>query len=181
MPRLEPTTVMTLGRIYAGDLEPPLRTSFLNPPPTTPGYPQNLLRQAVMNGLRGVRGVGLGLMSPAGSYPGPMEQAQYAAGDATAAAAESASQTADEPMVPNGGGSFTTMPAQRNYMPGPGWYALATVSSLASIYHGYRRNLPRGPGKALGWGLWWGLMGTIFPLVTVAVGVAQGYGKPRAR
>lgn len=56
------------------------------------------------------------------------------------------------------------------------WGSLATVSAVAGIYHGYRRN--RG---SLGWGLWWGLMGATFPLVSIAVAAAQGFGKPRGR
>ncbi len=59
------------------------------------------------------------------------------------------------------------------------WATVATVSSLASVYHGYRRNTPKGAGPALGWGLWWGLMGAMFPLVTPVVGVAQGWAKPK--
>jgi len=172
---------MTLGRLYNGDLEPPLRTSFLNPPPTTPGYPQNLLRQAVMNGLQGVRGVALGMMSPAGSV-GPMEAAQYTAADATAASAEHSIQTSDTAHLPPVGGDTTSPAARtRGYMPGPLWYGLATVSSLASMYHGYKRNESKGSGKALAYGLWWGLMGTVFPLITPVVGIAQGFAKPKRR
>lgn len=51
-----------------------------------------------------------------------------------------------------------------------------TVAYLASVgasaYHGYRRN------DSLGWGLWWAFMGGIFPVVTPAFALAQGFGEP---
>jgi hypothetical protein len=53
------------------------------------------------------------------------------------------------------------------------WGSLATVSALASMYHGYKRN------NSLGWGLWWGLMGATFPLIAPTVGFAQGWAKRR--
>lgn len=55
------------------------------------------------------------------------------------------------------------------------WATISTVSALASLYHGYKRN------NSLGWGLWWGLMGGTFPFVTPVVGYAQGWAKPRGR
>lgn len=51
---------------------------------------------------------------------------------------------------------------------------LATASSAASAYHGYKRN------NSTGWAIWWGLMGALFPVITPAVAIAQGFGK-RAR
>lgn len=56
-----------------------------------------------------------------------------------------------------------------------GWGLVSTASAASGIYHGYRRN------NSLGWGLWWGLMGAVFPVVSVAVSVAQGYGKRKGR
>jgi hypothetical protein len=58
----------------------------------------------------------------------------------------------------------------------PAWYralwgVAATVSFGASVYHGYKRN------DSLGWGIWWGLMGAVFPVITPVVAVAQGFGK----
>jgi hypothetical protein len=50
-----------------------------------------------------------------------------------------------------------------------------SVAGLASgAYHGYRRN------NSLGWAIWWGGCGMVFPVFTVAVAVAQGFGKPRS-
>jgi hypothetical protein len=53
------------------------------------------------------------------------------------------------------------------------WYALGALSVGASLFHGYRRN------DSIGWGLWWGFMGGIFPVVTPAIALAQGFGKPK--
>ena len=54
------------------------------------------------------------------------------------------------------------------------WGSLVVISSGASAYHGYKRN--RGSvGAAVGWGL----LGGIFPIITPAVALAQGFGKPK--
>lgn len=54
--------------------------------------------------------------------------------------------------------------------------AALTVAYMASIgasaYHGYRRN------DSLGWAVWWAAMGGIFPVITPAVALAQGFGEP---
>lgn len=51
---------------------------------------------------------------------------------------------------------------------------LAVASAAASGYHGYKRN------NSIGWALWWFLMGSIFPIVTPVIGIAQGFGKRKA-
>lgn len=51
--------------------------------------------------------------------------------------------------------------------------AALTAAVGASVYHGYKRN------DSLGWGLWWGLMGALFPVITVPVALAQGFAEPR--
>ncbi len=48
---------------------------------------------------------------------------------------------------------------------------LVMASSAASAYHGYKRN------NSTGWAIWWGVMGAIFPIITPAIAVAQGFGK----
>jgi len=54
------------------------------------------------------------------------------------------------------------------------WGGIVVVSSGASAFHGYRRS--RGSvGAAVGWGL----LGAFFPIITPAVALAQGYGKPK--
>ena len=48
---------------------------------------------------------------------------------------------------------------------------LVAASIGVSAYHGYKRN------KSTGWGVWWGFMGLLFPVITPVVAIAQGYGK----
>ena len=63
---------------------------------------------------------------------------------------------------------------------GPSWSfsddpistALSMISSAACAYHGYKRN------GSFGWGLGWGLLGGMFPIITPTIAVAQGFGKP---
>lgn len=50
-----------------------------------------------------------------------------------------------------------------------------TASMAASVYHGYKRN------DSIGWALWWGAAGWLFPIITPAIGVAQGFGKKAAK
>jgi hypothetical protein len=52
---------------------------------------------------------------------------------------------------------------------------LALVSATASGFHGYRRN------NSLGWGLVWFVMGSVFPIITPVIGLAQGFGQERGR
>ena len=57
----------------------------------------------------------------------------------------------------------------------PNWFlVLDTVSMAASAYHGYKRN------NSIGWALWWGLMGAMFPVITPTIALAQGFGKPKS-
>lgn len=51
---------------------------------------------------------------------------------------------------------------------------LALASMAASTYHGYKRN------NSVGWALVWGFFGTVAPVITPVVAVAQGYGKRKA-
>lgn len=51
------------------------------------------------------------------------------------------------------------------------WGILSTASMAVGAYHGYRRN------NSVGWALWWGLMGALFPVITPTIAVAQGFGK----
>jgi len=44
---------------------------------------------------------------------------------------------------------------------------------VGGAYHGYRRN------KSVGWAIGWAIAGGMFPLITGAIAVAQGYGKPK--
>lgn len=53
----------------------------------------------------------------------------------------------------------------------PTMQVVVLASVAASTFHGYRRN------QSVGWAVWWGLMGGLFPIVTPAIAVAQGFGK----
>ena len=52
------------------------------------------------------------------------------------------------------------------------WGVASTASMVASAYHGVKRN-----GGSAGWGVGWGLMGALFPIITPAIAIAQGYAK----
>ena len=49
--------------------------------------------------------------------------------------------------------------------------ALSIASAVVSGIHGYRRN------QSIGWGLWWFIAGSIFPVVTPTIAIAQGFSK----
>ena len=51
------------------------------------------------------------------------------------------------------------------------WTILSIASSAASAYHGSKRH-----GGSIGWGIAWGAVGAIFPVLTPAIGAAQGFG-----
>lgn len=60
----------------------------------------------------------------------------------------------------------------------PSWqlYRIAAMISVpVSVYHGYKRN------NSVGWAIWWGLMGSIAPVITPVIAYAQGFGKPREK
>lgn len=51
-------------------------------------------------------------------------------------------------------------------------YTLFRTASMAtSAFHGYRRN------GSVGWSIWWGLMGALFPVITPTIALAQGFGR----
>lgn len=56
------------------------------------------------------------------------------------------------------------------------WTGVSVASGFASAYHGAKRH-----GGSAGWGLVWGALGVLFPVVTPAVAIAQGYAKPMGR
>lgn len=56
------------------------------------------------------------------------------------------------------------------------WAVVAPISAAASAYHGYKRNA-RGPHAVL-WAISWGILGAVFPIVTPAVALVEGFGKP---
>lgn len=51
------------------------------------------------------------------------------------------------------------------------FWEIATAASVGlSAYHGYKRN-----DDSLGWGLAWGALGGLFPIITPAVAFAEGF------
>lgn len=50
------------------------------------------------------------------------------------------------------------------------------LSAVASAYHGYQRS-----GRKTGAAVGWGVLGFLFPLITPAVAMVQGYGEPKVR
>jgi hypothetical protein len=53
--------------------------------------------------------------------------------------------------------------------------AIPIAGTGLGAYHGYRRN------KSVGWAIGWGVMGSMFPILTVAIALAQGFAKPKGR
>lgn len=49
--------------------------------------------------------------------------------------------------------------------------AASVVGTAAGAYHGYRRT------GSVGWAIGWAVMGALFPIVTIPVALAQGFGK----
>lgn len=54
------------------------------------------------------------------------------------------------------------------------WGTVHTAAIGASVYHGYKRN------DSIGWAIGWGLLGALFPIITIPVAVAQGFGEPKS-
>jgi hypothetical protein len=49
--------------------------------------------------------------------------------------------------------------------------AIGAAGAAAGAYHGYKRN------NSIGWAIGWALLGGLFPIITVPVSLAQGFGK----
>jgi hypothetical protein len=56
------------------------------------------------------------------------------------------------------------------------WGIASVASAAASGYHGIKRN-----NGSIGWGLWWFLMGGMFPIATPVIAIARkpGFAKPK--
>lgn len=54
------------------------------------------------------------------------------------------------------------------------WSLLSIAGGAAGAYHGYKRNR-----ESIGWAIGWGLLGSMFPVITVPIAVAQGFGKAK--
>lgn len=56
-------------------------------------------------------------------------------------------------------------------------YGVASIAGTAAgAYHGFKRN-----GGSVGWAIVWGLLGGMFPVITVPIAFAQGFGKRAGR
>lgn len=53
--------------------------------------------------------------------------------------------------------------------------ALRIAAAALAAYHGYKRN------NSLGWAIAWAFLGSSFPVITVPVALAQGFGQPKHR
>ena len=127
--------------------------SWLPRPATTPAYPQNLMRPSGVKGCTDCTSA---------AYRLGIDSRRNMAGIASLAGAHGFGRLS---------GLETVSPELRM-----GVYALSALSAGASAFHGYRRN--RG---SLGWAIAWGLLGGVFPVITPAVALAQGFGKPARR
>lgn len=180
---MPPTKVMMLGRI-----QPPLRQGYLNPPRTSPTFPQNLLRQTMLGGLgatgRALSGLGMAPTPTPDQLAIPMVEATYdnvgkpfpgqSAGgtppaafgtpmaDAGVVTAEPASWVHD---VYHGGTQYKS--AMLGYM------SLSLISGVLSAIHGWKRDKT----SIAAWG--WFTLGSMFPVITPVVALSQGFAKPR--
>lgn len=50
------------------------------------------------------------------------------------------------------------------------WSLLSLASFAASAYHGSKRH-----GGSIGWGVAWGALGALFPVITPAIAAGQGF------
>lgn len=120
-----------------------------NPPRTSPGVPQNLLRPTS-------KGCGA--------------SAQYVTGDCTRSFG-----CKEGTLAPGPAGLGKLGALDSDQMNGVGTL-IATAGLVGGLVHGFKRN--RG---SVGWAVWWGLMGGLFPIITIPVALLQGYGKPASR
>lgn len=53
-------------------------------------------------------------------------------------------------------------------------YSVLSISgTVTGAYHGYKRN------KSIGWAMAWAFLGGMFPVLTIPISLAQGFGKPK--
>ena len=209
MPHMEPTKVMMLGRVGQQRFQPRLRTSFINPPRTTPIEPQNLLRQSLLGGL-GRTGqlfarlgqVGEELvtgptedivnqqlergLSPGGqtvpTQPAPIMSngaAQMPNGTSIAVDFNEDGQPVD---VLSASGSFQVPIGGRQVQVNTAAaIGYAALSMVGGMVSAYHGY--RRDRGSLGSTLGWFVLGSAFPLITVPVALLQkpGFAKPKRR
>lgn len=161
---MDGTEVITLGRL----LQPPLTMQWLRPPVAT-SEDQNLPRPSMQNGPtvpaalagRMVENLSLGNVGKVLGMLGQGGEASPYTPPTNALAPPAG--TAQQQQLQRWSTRAMTI-----------GLTLGAVSAAASAYHGYKRN------NSLGWALVWATAGGFFPLITPAIGLAQGWGK-RAR
>lgn len=82
-----------------------------------------------------------------------------------------ASVSVGQPTAPAGGVGDVPNIVMGTVSAYPLWTFLSVVSSAAGAFHGYRRN------QSVGWAVAWGAAGAVFPIVTPAIALAQGFGE----
>lgn len=168
---MDGTAVMTLGRL--GQAQPQLR---YNPMPghrtATPQQFQNLPRPSLQNGPHAFGSIfevtSLGNLGKVRRFLGDAAVPGQAEAVEELQQAAEGMQSNEDPYIPNASAA-----GRVPLWAVAGLYA-APVSAAVSAYHGYRRH------NSLGGAIGWAVMGGLFPLITPAVGLAQGWGK-RAR
>ena len=193
------TSVMTLGRtphrFGAAQISPEFR---YNPMPghrtASPSQPQNLPRPTLQNGPHAFAGhvvqlAALGNLGQVMGMLGRHEEEPNGSAPQVAPQPDPGQPTGDA-YVPSGnepgfgGDPYTPLVQQGWLTPGQAdaWrnfdaimVFVRPISSAASAYHGYKRT------GSYGWAFGWMILGGLFPLVTPAIGLAQGWGKPKKR
>lgn len=56
------------------------------------------------------------------------------------------------------------------------WSMLSLAGAASGAYHGYKRN-----NDSIGWAIGWFLLGGLFPVFTIPVSFAQGFGEPERK
>lgn len=184
-----PARVITLGRTpprrsigrrpFGGaQIQPQWTIDFMTPP-TSPSMPQNLLRATLQNGPHALGYAAAQVVEDAslGNF-GKVARMLGQGTDNGGTVEPNGEGAPTNQLGPPGnnriaaGGAYA---GNGKWRPLPPWmWVLSAGSSAASAWHGYRRN------QSIGWAIWWAVMGGMFPLVTPAIGAAQGWGK-RAR
>lgn len=176
------TEVLLLGKTRGfGALPPQLRVRQLTSRRVTPQQPQNLFRAATLNGLRATT-LMLGGLSGADDVLDP----GAAQAEANAALANDQRQTVvgQDVVIPGQPTPYDRGRIDAYTEVGTAavegatkalkvWIPLSLLSGALSAWHGYKRDRT----AIAGWG--WFTLGTMFPLITPAVAVAQGFGKSR--
>lgn len=184
---MQDTKVMLLGR-----LAPQVRMHPFTSRRVTPQQPQNLFRAATLNGLAATSYLlrGLGATDPGSSSEIIDPWAANVEQDGALQNSQSVAGQQSNVVIPGqatsiGNGPTYAQGQQDAYAEMTGavidktrralkwWIPLSLISATAMAYHGYKRD--HTAIAAFGWGV----LGSMFPVVTPVVAVVQGFGKPR--